>query len=151
MATAKACVVITPEYISSQKKISKLNNRFLLYKKSCISYRKLCYLYFYDDKWHIKYFTESNTIYSFSPNNYEHFINILQNLGLSEGKYRIKLLNSFNNIFNIIHLKNLDDTLDWCYNTQKALLTVQMEYMINYHPICHTNQERLRSLVKDMI
>ena len=129
--SAKACVIVAPTNISTYKNASKLNVRFLLYKKECISYLKYCYIYYENDSWVLSYYKDNQIKYNFKPNNYNNFIDILNNLGLKNGKYRVKLLNYINDIFNTVHFNFLEEALEWCYNTEIRLKTVNIEYNIN--------------------
>lgn len=111
---------------------SKFKRRYVLLKKGCLFYKEVCSLTKNDDNWEISY-PYNNFKYKFRINNIQDYINIIKNLSLTEGKFKIRLFNNFNFKLRSIYFTNLDDTLEWCYNIDDKLSFVQ---------IVHSNTEK---------
>ena len=101
--------------------------KFILYKKECLKYNHECYLFKKQNFWILTYAHKNTTRYKIDIQNKMKLYDLIINLGINDGKYKIIILNQNDRQLKTAKFNNLKDSIDWCFETNKDLNLVSID------------------------
>ena len=122
-----APMLARPVVVETSLKFKDFNRKYILERKECFMYSSFCSIFRQSDEWILQFSNKDTTRYRFRVNSKEKLFRIVNNLGVREGKYKIKIKNENEKILNIIKQNSLENALGWIFDIDYELSSVLLE------------------------
>ena len=122
-----APMLARPVVVETNFKFKNFNRRYTLERKECFLFNSICYLSKKNDEWILQFSNKDTTRYRFRVGSKEQFFKIVNNLGVRDGFYKVKVKNDKKRLLNVIKQAGLENALEWIFDIDYELSNVLIE------------------------